>query len=40
MLPIRERVLGSTHPGTLTARHNLARFTGEAGNAQTSTPND
>jgi hypothetical protein len=27
-----ERVLGPGHPGTLTTRGDLARFTGEAGN--------
>ena len=32
-LPIRERVLGPEHPSTLTARHNLAYWTGEAGDA-------
>ena len=29
----RERVLGPGHPGTLTTRHNLARWTGDAGDA-------
>ena len=33
LLPIRERVLGAEHPDTLTARANLARWTGEAGDA-------
>ena len=31
--PSRERVLGPEHPDTLTARANLARWTGEAGDA-------
>jgi hypothetical protein len=31
LLPIRERVLGPEHPDTLATRHNLARFTGQAG---------
>ena len=31
LLPVIERVLGAEHPGTLTARANLARWTGEAG---------
>ena len=30
---MRERVLGPEHPDTLTARGNLARWTGEAGDA-------
>ncbi|MFD0480962.1 tetratricopeptide repeat protein [Nonomuraea thailandensis] len=30
LLPIRERVLGADHPDTLTTRHNLAYWTGEA----------
>ena len=30
---MRERVLGPEHPHTLTARGNLARWTGEAGDA-------
>ena len=33
LLPVRERVLGAEHPDTLTARANLARWTGEAGDA-------
>jgi tetratricopeptide repeat protein len=33
LLPIRERVSGPEHPDTLTARGNLARFTGLAGDA-------
>ena len=32
LMPIRERVLGPDHPSTLSARHELARWTGEAGN--------
>ena len=28
---MRERVLGPEHPDTLAPRHNLARWTGEAG---------
>ena len=31
LLPVRQRVLGAEHPRTLTARGNLARWTGEAG---------
>ena len=31
--PIRERVLGPDHPDTLNTRHDLARCTGEAGDA-------
>src|SRR5215469_4508106 len=31
LLPVRERVLGPEHPGTLTARSNLAHWTGTAG---------
>jgi hypothetical protein len=31
LLPVLERVSGPDHPDTLTARHNLARWTGEAG---------
>ena len=31
--PIRERVLGPEHPDTLATRDNLARWTGEAGDA-------
>ena len=31
LLPIREEVSGPTHPDTLTARADLAEFTGEAG---------
>ena len=31
VLPVVERVLGAEHPDTLTTRHNLARWTGEAG---------
>ena len=30
LLPIRERVLGPEHPGTLAARHNLTYWTGLA----------
>jgi hypothetical protein len=33
LLPVREQVSGAEHPGTLTARGNLARWTGEAGDA-------
>ena len=33
LLPVRERVLGSEHQDTLTARTNLASWTGEAGDA-------
>ena len=33
LLPIRERVLGTEHPDTLIARHELAYWTGEAGDA-------
>ena len=33
LLPIRERVLGPEHPDTLTARANLAQWTGGAGDA-------
>ena len=33
LLPIEERVLGPEHPATLAARHSLARWTGEAGDA-------
>jgi hypothetical protein len=33
LLPIEERVLGPEHPATLTARANLARWTGVAGDA-------
>ena len=33
LLPVRERVLGAEHPDTLTARANLASWTGEAGDA-------
>ena len=33
LLPVRERVLGPEHPATLTARANLARWTGMAGDA-------
>ena len=33
LLPVRERVSGPEHPGTLTARSNLARWTGQAGDA-------
>ncbi|MFC6900240.1 tetratricopeptide repeat protein [Nonomuraea dietziae] len=32
-MPVRERVLGAEHPDTLTVRHDLARWTGEAGDA-------
>ena len=41
LLPVRERVLGPEHPDTLTARSNLADWTGEAGMRQgpaTSSP--
>jgi len=31
LLPVRERVLGAEHPATLTARGDLARFTGWTG---------
>jgi len=30
LLPTQERVLGPEHPDTLNARHNLARWTGQA----------
>ena len=33
LLPVRERVSGAEHPDTLTARHNLASWTGQAGDA-------
>ena len=33
LLPIRERVLGPEHPGTMATRSNLAYWTGEAGDA-------
>jgi hypothetical protein len=33
LLPIRERVLGPEHRDTLITRHELARWTGEAGDA-------
>jgi hypothetical protein len=33
LLPIRERILGSDHPDTLATRHNVARWTGETGDA-------
>ena len=33
LLPVQERVLGPEHPDTLAARANLARWTGEAGDA-------
>jgi hypothetical protein len=33
LLPIRERILGSENRHTLTSRHNLASFTGDAGDA-------
>ena len=33
LLPVRERVLGREHPDTLATRANLARWTGEAGDA-------
>jgi Tetratricopeptide repeat len=33
LLPIRERVLGSEHPATLTDRHGLAGWTADAGDA-------
>jgi tetratricopeptide repeat protein len=33
VLPIRERVLGPEHPETLITRSQLARWTGEAGDA-------
>jgi hypothetical protein len=32
-LPIQERIQGTEHPGTLFTRHQLARWTGEAGDA-------
>jgi Tetratricopeptide repeat len=31
-VPIEERVLGPEHPRTMTARNELARWTGQAGN--------
>jgi hypothetical protein len=31
LLPVRERVLGKDHPGTLAARADLARWTAQAG---------
>jgi hypothetical protein len=31
LLPIRDRVLGTDHPNTLNTRHNLAHWTGQAG---------
>ena len=33
LVEAREQSLGGGHPGTLAARHNLARWTGEAGDA-------
>lgn len=33
LLPLQQRVSGAEHPDTLTARHHLARWTGEAGDA-------
>ncbi len=33
LVPVRERVLGAGHPDILTDRSNLARWTGEAGDA-------
>jgi hypothetical protein len=33
LLPVQERVLGAEHPDTLTTRANLARWTGQAGDA-------
>jgi len=33
LLPVRERVSGPEHPDTLTARHNLASWTGQARDA-------
>ena len=33
LLPDQERVLGPDHPETLTTRHEIARWTGEAGDA-------
>jgi hypothetical protein len=33
LLPASERILGAEHCGTMATRRNLARFTGEAGNA-------
>jgi len=33
LVPIRERVLGPDHPGTLTTRADLASSTGNAGDA-------
>ena len=34
LLPDRQRVLGPDHPGTLATRHNIAAWTGEAGDAR------
>jgi hypothetical protein len=31
LLPVSERVLGTEHPSTLATRHQLASYTGEAG---------
>jgi hypothetical protein len=36
VLPVRERVSGPDHPATLTARHNLAVWIGEAGDPATA----
>ena len=33
LLPIRERVQGAEHPATLSVRHSLAYWTGQAGDA-------
>jgi Tetratricopeptide repeat len=33
LVPVFERVLGPEHPDTLTARRNLAKYTGQAGDA-------
>jgi hypothetical protein len=33
LLPARERVSGPDHPDTLTARHELAQWTGRAGDS-------
>jgi hypothetical protein len=34
LLPIEERVMGAEYPDTLTARGNLAYWTGQAGDAE------
>jgi hypothetical protein len=39
LLPIRERVLGPEHPDTLTTRHSLVYWTGEAANAEQHSEN-